>query len=389
MSGDHRGGDVPCGRCAGGARHSRAGDDQWKARGLYVYKEAYSEDFLAHFFKDPTGDLYDGGSWQELKETMEKDQGDDARRDNIKELIAACSEPDFAKRRARVNAILDADAYVTFTALEAILAHHDGYNFNHNNYRVYFDPATGRAHFIHHGMDQTFVWSKFSLLRGSASLAWNAVFSDPQSSAKYRERLREISANTLAKTDWAKRVQQVGAKTQTALERTGAPLAAEFPAKIALAQKRVTERLAFVAAQVENLPKPVTFNAHNTFALDAEWHPMKWSGTNFTIDRVSLESVERLHFRASAKAKGAWQKEVLLPAGRYRLEGSASGSGVSFRARAKMLGQQALEGEGKWRTGSCQFETPAAEVTLYVEFNAERGGEAWIDRESLRLVRLN
>jgi hypothetical protein len=356
-------------------------------RGLYVLKEAYTEDFLVHFFADPRGDLYDGGSWAELSEKMEKDQGDDAERNNIKELIAACREPDPARRWARVDAILDADAYVTFTALEAITAQTDGYNFNHNNYRVYFDPATGKAHFIHHGMDQTFVSTKFGLLRASASLAWVAVFSNPAWQGRYRERLQSVHANALAPVDWAERIGQIGAKVEAALTKAGSPMAAEFPAKVAQAQKRVRERLANVAAQLEKPPQPVEFDAGGTLALDGLWQPMKWSGRDLKLDQTPLDGVVRLHFRAESAANGAWLREVLLPAGRYRLEGRARGAGVSFRARTKMLGQQALTGDGEWQTGSCDFETPEAEVTLYVEYKSG-GGEAWVDRESLRLVRL-
>ena len=357
-----------------------------KERGLYVFKEGYNEDFLAHFFADPTGDLYDGGRFVELTETMEKDQGDEGERDNIRELIAACHEADPAKRWARAGAILDVDAYLDFTALEAILSHHDGYNFNHNNYRVYFDPATGKAHFVHHGMDQTFSSAKFSLLRASASLVWVALFSNPEWAGRYRERVRGVYANALAPVDWSRRIGQCGAKVQAALEKNGAPLAAEFPAKIATAQKRVRERLAFVAAQAENLPRPVAFGTDGTLALAADWQTIKWSGADFTLDRVPLDGVERLHFRAGKPAGGAWQQSVLLPAGRYRLEGRVKGVGVSFRVRTKVLGQQAPAGEGEWRMGSCEFETPEAEVTLYVEFKADHG-EAWVDRESLRLVR--
>jgi len=60
----------------------------------------------------------------------------------VKQLLAACREQDPQKRLAALDQILNIDSYITFTALESILAHWDGYNFNRNNYRFYHDVTT-------------------------------------------------------------------------------------------------------------------------------------------------------------------------------------------------------------------------------------------------------
>ena len=44
--------------------------------GLFVVKEAFTDDFLSAFYKNTDGDLYDGGFCQEINENMEKDKGD-------------------------------------------------------------------------------------------------------------------------------------------------------------------------------------------------------------------------------------------------------------------------------------------------------------------------
>ena len=368
-----------------------------QTRGLYVFKEAYSEEFLAHFFADPTGDLYDGGRWVELTETMEKDQGDDDERDNIKELIGACREADPATRWKRLNAILDVDAYVSFTAVEALLSHHDGYNFNHNNYRVYFDPATGKAHFVHHGMDQAFGW-QLSLLKGSATLAWNAVFSNPEWHGRYRGRLQELYANAIQPTDWSARIAALGAKAQAALEKVDAKLAAEFPEKVATAQKQVKERFDFVADQLAHLPEPAAFGADGTLAVTSAWKSLKWSGADIKFDRPTFENAERLRIGTGKPGAGAWEATLNLARGRYRVEGrvktagvvaGAEGKnpGVSFNARTKVGARQFLKGDNDWCVIGSEFETPGADVTLQLEFRAEHG-EAWLDLESVRLVRL-
>lgn len=61
-------------------------------------------------------------------------------------------------------------------------------------------------------MDQTFGW-QLSLLKGSATFAWNAVFSNPEWHGRYRGRLQELYANTIAETDWTQRIAALGARS--------------------------------------------------------------------------------------------------------------------------------------------------------------------------------
>ena len=368
-----------------------------KPRGLYVFKEAFDEDFLSHFFKDPTGDLYDGGRFEELSDKMEKDQGDDAERDNIKELIAACQESDPAKRWARLEAIFDVDAYIDFTAIEAILAHSDGYNFNHNNYRVYFDPATGRARFIHHGMDKTFAWDGFSVFHPAKALVWGALFSNPQWQAKYFGKAQEAFRRVAGK-DWAKRIDEIGGKVEKALAKSDEKLAAEFPAKVALMQKQVQTRFAFVDGQLRQPPQPPAFDAERSIGVADGWTTLKLAGTDFVLDVVPVEGGEQLHLRAAKRALGRWEKTVYLEQGRYRLEGrvktagvaataDGKGKGVLLAGQAKMLNPRNLSGDNDWQAIGSEFDTPTGDVLLAFELRGERG-EAWCDRSSLRLVRL-
>ena len=56
--------------------------------------------------------------------------------------------PRYASKIIKAGALLD--------DTKTLLSHWDGYNFNRNNYRVYFDATTGKAVFFCHGMDQAF-----------------------------------------------------------------------------------------------------------------------------------------------------------------------------------------------------------------------------------------
>src|SRR4051812_24419814 len=160
---------VPASRCA----HALV---KWQGRdlGLYVFKEAFDVDFLSHFYKNPEGDLYDGGFVQEISMNTEKDQGEPMQKENLRELIAASQEPNQEKRWARLEKILDVDEYLAFTAIESITCHWDGYNFNRNNYRFYFDATTGKAQFFLHGTDQTFGDVNYPVTRDSGSLVGGA-----------------------------------------------------------------------------------------------------------------------------------------------------------------------------------------------------------------------
>jgi spore coat protein H len=125
--------------------------------GFYVLKEGYNKRFLKRHFKDTNGNLYDGGFLMDVDENLEKDSGDGP--DNWSDLVAlwdAANEPDLAKRKTRLEAVLDLDRFMTFTALELLTGHWDGYTQNRNNYRLYHNPETEKFVFIPHGMDQMF-----------------------------------------------------------------------------------------------------------------------------------------------------------------------------------------------------------------------------------------
>src|SRR4029079_9819814 len=149
--------------------------------GLYVLKEGFDKTFLKRHFKDPTGNLYDGGFVQDIDADLEKDAGegpDD--RSDLKSLVAATRESDSAKRFEKLEALVDIDQFLTFTALELMCSHWDGYVNNRNNYRVYFDPTGKRFHFFPHGMDQMFGDPNASVLQTPGALVAQAIMLNPE-----------------------------------------------------------------------------------------------------------------------------------------------------------------------------------------------------------------
>jgi hypothetical protein len=244
---------VPASRCA----HALV---KWQGRdlGLYVFKEAFDQDFLAKYYQNTDGDLYDGGRYPaDIRMDMDKELGDPLRRDNLKELIGASEERDPKKRWDRLEKIVDIDEYISLTAVEAIVCHWDGYNFKANNYRVYFDADTGKASFWLHGTDQTFGTSdqnnnapSWPITQEPTSMVGRAIMSNPVWKQAYHDRVRKIYNEVLKPIDWPARVVEVGEKAKAALALHDPRKAAEYENRIKDAHDRVANRIAEIGRQL-------------------------------------------------------------------------------------------------------------------------------------------
>jgi hypothetical protein len=190
--------------------------------GFYVLKEGFDRTFLRRHFKDPTGNLYDSGFLQEIDAGLEKDSGDGP--DDHSDLMAlanATRDANRARRFKRLAELLDVDQFLTFMALEQMCGHWDGYCNTRNNYRVYFDPATGKAHFFPHGMDQMFGDPHAAVLHTPAALVAQAVLSNPEWRTRYRQRLTELLPLFTPPDKLFKRLDEIRARTRPVLASMG------------------------------------------------------------------------------------------------------------------------------------------------------------------------
>jgi hypothetical protein len=380
---------VPASRCA----HALV---KWQGRdmGLYVFKEAFDEDFLSHFYQNPEGDLYDGGFVRELDLNTEKDEGEPMQRENLRELIAASQEPNLERRWARLEKILDVDEYLSFTAMESLTCHWDGYNFNRNNYRVYFDVTSGKAQFFLHGTDQTFADANFPVTREPGSLVGQAVMSNPVWKKGYRERVEKIYETVLKPIDWPGRVTEIGEKVKAGVEKVNPQLAKDFNARMVDGRNRITARLAGIAKQLNDVPKPVKFDEKSLAALTAgDWQPQ---GAAAAIDTATHDGKASLHIRADGETNASWRKTVSLPPGKYRFEArlatagvvgakQPTGEGAGVRISGGSRGApNAVTGDTGWQEIGYDIETPGGDVVLVAELRATKG-DVWFDRDSLRL----
>ena len=149
--------------------------------GLYTHVETIDRRFLARWFEDKDGALYEGTYWCDLLPENVPPAGGDSEGFCLSRKLdgEACGSSgtgtpadayaplrELTRRLQRlpkggfypeVSAFVDYERFLTTWALESVISHWDGYPFgSQNNYRVYQDPSTGRWTLVSTGIDQTF-----------------------------------------------------------------------------------------------------------------------------------------------------------------------------------------------------------------------------------------
>ena len=95
--------------------------------GLYVLVEGWNKQFLKRHFQECRGNLYDGGYGNDVTNRLEINSGafpEDWSR--LDALGRAAQEPDLTQRLVRMGEVLDLDRFLSFMAMEIMLAHWDG-----------------------------------------------------------------------------------------------------------------------------------------------------------------------------------------------------------------------------------------------------------------------
>jgi hypothetical protein len=142
--------------------------------GLYLHVESVDDTFLARWWANPDGALYEGAygvdfvAGEELE--FEYDEGPDPTDRSDITAVAAILDGDATD--AAIEALeerVDMDQILREMAVEAVTLHWDGYT-TANNYRVYHDPDTDRFSMIPWGTDQTFHDSYYGAYDGYGRL---------------------------------------------------------------------------------------------------------------------------------------------------------------------------------------------------------------------------
>ena len=373
--------------------------------GFYGLKEGFNKQFLARFFKNTKGNLYEGRLDREITEDLELNsgEGDVAKGADLKALAAAAKMDDSSERLEALRKVLDVDRFISLMALEVMTGHWDGYCMHLNNYRVYHNLDDGKIVFLPHGMDQMFRDVNGALVPQFKGLVARAVIHTPEGPGLYRDRVAALLTNVFTAEKITNHIARMQARIQPALLAMNKDAAREQAGAARNLQNQILARIARLQRVVNDpLPEALKFSADG-YAKLPDWREDSTQG-GATLDIVKLEGgAETLHILApGGRPSGAsWRTRVILPPGRYVLSARAKTSGVKLLtndnhrkgigagiriAGTEEVRKNNLLGDTDWRNIEYEFTVAAGQedVVLVAELHAS-SGEAWFERDSLKL----
>jgi spore coat protein H len=182
--------------------------------GLYVLIEAMNKIFLKQHFKNPSGRLYEGYA-QDIDSKLEQDGGAPSDQSDVRALVAAARlAPE--QGMAGLRQVLDVDNFLSFLAVGMLIAQHDSYVLNRNNYRLYHDPDSGRFVMIAHGIDGSFTQNAMPIVPPPRYILAKAVLETTEGRELYRERFGTLFTNVFKLDVMTNRIHAAVARLEAA-----------------------------------------------------------------------------------------------------------------------------------------------------------------------------
>jgi spore coat protein H len=377
-----------------------------RSLGLYVLLEGYNKQFLKRHFSNASGNLFDGGFVQDVSEYLSVNCGDN-REDHaaLSRLIEAASEPDEARRLAKLEEALDVERFLKFVALEALTCHWDGYTMNRNNYRVFHDLDSDRLMFLPHGLDQVFGVGRGStsqpILPRARGMVAAAILESDAGRQRYLETLAGLFRRVFDVDRILRRVDEVSQPVRAALAESQPDRVQYFVDRVQDFKDSIRERIRNVESQLAGGFASAT--ARTSLSVNVppgSWRPGTEAGDDRVAEEAGADGRPCLVVRGGPDGAAAtWRATMVLRPGRYRVEGrvrcrEVEGEGGQGEEGACLR----VEGWSASRrlTGTSGFSTLAqsfrvgpggpSEVEIVCELRS-KAGEAWFDKQSLRIVR--
>lgn len=364
--------------------------------GLCVVSEAINKDFLKHHFGSAEGNLYEG-EFRDIGVGLKQDNGTPSDQSDLRELRDAATQQDRTQRKQALARIFETDEFLDFLAIEMIIANWDGYAFQQNNYRIYHNPFSGRMSFIPHDLDNTFAESGMSLMPPRNGILTTALLETPEERDAFRARVAALAPKVLDQGTIRVRVQAGVARLKQGATSAEAEV---IDRQAALLQRRIEERTRHLEEELNGTHPPTpTFDASGVARLEGWSAKPDWNSSSVK----AIVSGGKACFciqAANGYCFGSWRLPVWLPAGTYRMEGSAktrgvmglpsrTGSGAGVRVLGKRRGS-GVQDSNDWTPvvhnfvvqEGCEWAELIAELRAYQ-------GTAWFDPETLRLIRVN
>jgi hypothetical protein len=374
---------VPAARVAN-ARVSLNGRDL----GIYVLIEAMNASFLEENFKTAKGNLYEGYA-RDLNERLEQDNGAVGDQSDLQQLVATTRLP-LDERKQALARVLDVDECYSFLAMSMLIAQHDSYPLNRNNYRIYRQPETGGFAMIPHGIDGTFRESNISITPPRRYVLTKALL-EGDGARLYRERAASLYTNAFKMESVSNRIMRAGEilKASAANEQEKEQIerrTSNYLARVQLRHSRIGEQLAKSPALLRIAPG-------ERVAL-SDWNGTS-EGEGCTVERRVVDGKSMLYAKSgAASANASWRLRALLAPGRYRFSGKAQTlaaalpNGASLRAYKLYANPTRVTPNNRWQLLEYAMQVPPEEeeVELICDVTGH-GAEAWFDLESLTLTR--
>lgn len=237
---------VPAPRC-GFAHVTVNGEDL----GTYTHVESISKAFLRARFGSDTGNLYEGQGADFLSA---KWAAFDAKTDTTTdtsdlERLRDALLRDESQRVAAVEKVLDLDSFLSYWAMESLVANWDSYSTTSNNFFLYNDPKRG-FRFIPWGTDATLNERGLTGATRPQSISANADLSRklweiPEIRTRYVARMRKLLDDL-----W--NVDEILAE----VERMASLLPDADPTELEQIRNFVRQRRAVISAELERGPTP-------------------------------------------------------------------------------------------------------------------------------------
>ncbi len=367
--------------------------------GLYVLVEGYNKRFVKRHFPSAKGNLYDGGSGNDITKSLEADAGENrTNRSDLIQLAAACREKGASNRMAALERILDVDRFLSFAATELLLQHWDGYCLGPNNFRIFHDVSQGRMVFMPHGLDQILgagLSPPKVLTPKWDGLVARGLLSLPEGRRRFLDRVEQVFTNHFIEEKLLARVDQLA----TQVRDSGALGLVErfrYAALVEGFKSRITRRTAEVRSQLANREMPLALEPDVPHRLRG-WKFRESANSPVTGQTINEGEKRLLEVQAqSTWVAGSWRRSIFLDGGKYefsglgRVEGlvvGATNSGVILRISGEREAGPMATSE-TWVPLSYGFETLGpAEVEFVCEFRGATG-RGLFDAGSLKLRKL-
>ena len=192
-----------------------------KEVGVYVVSEGINKDFLDRHFDKSKGNLYEGDG-TDITDKLDNDS-DNLSKDqlDIKALAEAAKDSNPDQRWKKLQAVLDVDRFLAFTAMEVLLGHTNGYALGKARYRIYNDPGTGLLVFMPHGIENVFTRFDTPITPAMKGMLARSVLETPEGKKRYREQMNKLLSKTFKLDLTQARVREPASKVKPALKDAG------------------------------------------------------------------------------------------------------------------------------------------------------------------------